>query len=83
LLTINEEFRLQKKVRELSDITRDSDYIIKGRLEEKDKQIQQLTERELFNSDAIAGLSDQIQQLSLSASFSCEECGNTFATRRE
>jgi hypothetical protein len=42
-LTINEENRLQIKVEELTAKAKDNDYIIKGRLEEKDKQIQELT----------------------------------------
>jgi hypothetical protein len=46
LLTINEEFRLQKKVKELTDKGKDSEYIIKGRLEEKDKQIECLMEKQ-------------------------------------
>ncbi len=42
LLTINEENRLHKKVKELTDKGRDNEYIISGKLREKDEQIEQL-----------------------------------------
>ena len=40
-LTINAEFRLQKKVKELTDNRKDNEYIIKGRLQERDIHILQ------------------------------------------
>jgi hypothetical protein len=64
LLTINgNTIVLQRKVTELEEKSKDSDYIIKGKLEEKEKEIQQLTQRESVNTDAIATLSDQVMKL--------------------
>jgi hypothetical protein len=64
LLTINgNTIVLQRKVTELEEKSKDSDYIIKGKLEEKEKEIQQLTQRESVNTDAIATLSDQVTKL--------------------
>jgi site-specific recombinase XerD len=42
LLTINEENRLKKTVQELTTKTADNDYIIKTKLEEKDKELENL-----------------------------------------
>jgi hypothetical protein len=42
LLTINESQKLKKKVEELSEKNQDKDYVIKGKLQEKDEQINQL-----------------------------------------
>jgi hypothetical protein len=41
-LTINEENRLSKKVKELLEINQDKDYTIKGKLQEKEEQIRVL-----------------------------------------
>lgn len=61
LLTINEEFRLQKKVMELTDKGKDSEYIIKGRLEEKDKQIEFLMKKQQTTDEFIQSLIDSGQ----------------------
>ncbi len=61
LLTINEEFRLQKKVKELTDKGKDSEYIIKGRLEEKDKQIEFLMKKQQTTDEFIQTLIDSGQ----------------------
>ena len=46
LLTINvEKIILQKQVSELKEKSRDSEYIIKGKLHEKDKQIEAMNEK--------------------------------------
>lgn len=47
LLTINgNEQKLSKQVKELKGKSKDSEYIIKGKLEEKDKQIEALTKKQ-------------------------------------
>jgi flagellar capping protein FliD len=46
LLTINaDKVVLQKQVAELREKSKDNEYIIKGKLEEKDKQIQTMNEK--------------------------------------
>ena len=45
-LTINDENRLRKRVDELSEKNKDYDYIIRGKLEEKDKQIEVLMKKQ-------------------------------------
>ena len=42
LLTVNEEYRLSKKINELQEKNEEKDYVIKGKLHEKDEQINQL-----------------------------------------
>ena len=49
LLTINEEFRLQKKVKKLTDKRKDSEYIINGRLQDANKQIEFLMQKQEKN----------------------------------
>jgi integrase len=58
LFTVNEEFRLQKKVKELTDKGKDSEFIIKGRLEEKDKQIELLMKKQQKTEQLIQSLID-------------------------
>jgi hypothetical protein len=41
-LIINDEFRLSQQVHELKEKNQDSEYVIKGRLQEKDEQIKVL-----------------------------------------
>jgi hypothetical protein len=60
LLTINDEYRLRKRVYELSEKEKESEYIIRGKLEEKDKQIESLKEDELSTAEAIAAISDRL-----------------------
>ena len=40
-LTINDENRLSKQVQELKEKNEDAEYVIKGKLQEKDDQINQ------------------------------------------
>ena len=42
LLTVNEENRLTKRINELQEKNEEKDYVIKGKLQEKDEQINQL-----------------------------------------
>jgi hypothetical protein len=50
-LTINNEFRLSKQVQQLKEKNEDSEYIIKGKLQEKEEQIKSLEESVKFLSD--------------------------------
>jgi hypothetical protein len=52
-LTINEENRLCKQVQELQEKNQDKDYIIQGKLIEKDDQIKALQESIKFLSDTV------------------------------
>ena len=45
-LTINDENRLSKEVQELKEKNEDKDYVIKGKLQEKDEQINQLISKQ-------------------------------------
>ena len=46
LLTINESQKLKKKVEQLSEINQEKDYVIKGKLQEKDEQINLLMKKQ-------------------------------------
>lgn len=46
LLTINEENRLSKRITELQEKNLEKDYVIRGKLQEKDEQINQLISRQ-------------------------------------
>jgi hypothetical protein len=46
LLTVNEENRLTKKINELQEKNIEKDYVIKGKLQEKDEQINQLISKQ-------------------------------------
>ena len=60
-LTINDDkLTLQKQVVELTEKSKEENYIIKGKLSEKEKEIQLLRQRDSMNTDAIAHLSDQM-----------------------
>jgi hypothetical protein len=64
LLTINtDKITLQKQIAQLTEKSKEENYIIKGKLSDKEKEIQLLRQRDSVNSDAIATLSDQIQKL--------------------
>jgi hypothetical protein len=46
LLTINEENRLSKRINELQEKNMEKDYVIRGKLQEKDEQINQLIKKQ-------------------------------------
>ena len=52
-LTINDENRLSKQVQELKEKNQDSEYVIKGKLQEKEEQIKKLEESVAFLSRQI------------------------------
>ena len=63
-LTINDDkLTLQKQVAELTEKNQQENYIIKGKLSEKENEIQLLRDHDSENSDAIAMLSDQVMKL--------------------
>jgi len=64
LLTINDDkLTLQKQVAELTEKSKEENYVIKGKLSEKENEIQQLRDHDSENSDAISTLSDQVMKL--------------------
>jgi hypothetical protein len=64
MLTINDDkLTLQKQVAELTEKSKEENYIIKGKLSDKEKEIQLLQQRDSMNSDAIATLSDRLTQV--------------------
>jgi hypothetical protein len=73
-LTISDEHRLQEQVNELSEKTRDNDYIIKAKLQEKDEQIETIT-------DQFSEIKNQMQSL-LSSLSSMNETEKTKFARQ-
>jgi hypothetical protein len=60
-LTVSDERRLQKQVNELSEKTKDNDYAVKARLQEKDAQIEALTKKQEQFEHLIQSLIDSGQ----------------------
>jgi hypothetical protein len=61
LLTINNNQKvLEKQITELKENSKDNEYIIKAKLQEKDEQIQELKKNDKVKEDALASLSDQL-----------------------
>ena len=64
LLSINyDRLTLQKQVAELIEKSKEENYIIKGKLSEKEKKIELLRQKDSMNIDAIATLSDQLTKV--------------------
>jgi len=64
LLTIsNIRLRLEKQVKELSEKSKDSEYIIKAKLMEKDQQVQDLKKLDKSKEKSLAALSDKVMKL--------------------
>jgi hypothetical protein len=64
LLTIGDDkFSLQKKVEELTEKSKEENYIIKGKLSEKEKEIEGLRKQQEQRDDALSSLSDQVMKL--------------------
>ena len=64
MLSINDDkLTLQKQVAELTEKSKEQNYIIKGKLSEKEQEIQLLNQRDSINADAIATLSDQLAKV--------------------
>jgi hypothetical protein len=62
-LTINEENRLSKQIKELQEKNQDNEYIIKGKLQEKEDQIKSLIGTQKIRDEAVSLLSDQVSTL--------------------
>ena len=61
LLTINNnQIVLEKQIIELKENSKDNEYIIKAKLQEKEEQIQELKKNDKVKEDALASLSDQL-----------------------
>jgi hypothetical protein len=64
MLTVyNDKLILYKQMTVLTDKSRNENYVITGRLLEKEQQIESLRQRDLINTDAIASLSDQLAKI--------------------
>jgi integrase len=64
MLKINDDkFTLQKQIAELTEKNKEENYIIKGKLSDKEKEIELQRQRDSVNADAIANLSDQVMKL--------------------
>ena len=64
ILTINnDKVTLQKQVEELTEKSKEENYIIKGKLSEREKENEFLRQRDSTNTDAIAIISDQLMNL--------------------
>ena len=55
---------LEKQVAEMKEKSKEEDYIIKGKLSDKEKEVELLRQRDSINSEAIANLSDQLMTIS-------------------
>jgi hypothetical protein len=62
-LTVNGETLLQKQVDKLKQETKDNEYIVSGKLQEKEKQIEQLRRNDKVKEDTLQTLSDQVMML--------------------
>jgi hypothetical protein len=62
-LTIKGENLLQKQVDKLKQETKDNEYIITGKLQKKENEIEQLRQNDIVKEDALATLSDQVMKL--------------------
>ncbi len=64
MLSINDDkITLQKQVAELTEKSKEENYIIKGKLSEKEKEIEELKHNDKVKEDALATLSDQVMKL--------------------
>jgi len=64
LLTINNNQKiLEKQITELKEKSKDNDYIIKAKLQEKDEQIEELKKNDKMKEDVLTNLSDQFMIL--------------------
>jgi integrase len=64
MLSVNDyKVTLQKQVAELTERSKEENYIIKGKLSEKEKEIEELRHNDKVKEDALATLSDQVMNL--------------------
>ena len=61
LLSVNNNQKiLEKQISELKENSKDNEYIIKAKLQQKEEQIQELKKNDKVKEDALAHLSDQL-----------------------
>lgn len=60
----NDKAALKKQIADLTEETKEETYIIKGKLSDKEKEVELLRERDSVNSEAIANLSDRLMIIS-------------------
>ena len=63
ILTIGSEYKLQKQMEKIAEEANDNAANIKSHIYEKEQTITMLTEESSSNTDAIAALSDKLQEL--------------------
>jgi hypothetical protein len=63
LIINNDKDLLQKQIAEIKDRSKEENYVIKGKLIEKEKEMELLRQRDSMNTDAIASLSDQLASI--------------------
>ncbi len=62
-MTLDESNRLQRRIEELTLKTSDNEYVVKAKLQEKEQQINKLSEDNILHTEVIAGLSDKLDEL--------------------
>jgi hypothetical protein len=62
-LTINEEYRLRLEMHRLSEKNKESDYDMRAKLEERNKELERLKEQQVYNTDFIVQLADRITNM--------------------
>lgn len=61
LITINSDgITLKKQVQKLKEDNKSNEYVIKGKLQEKDQEIRELLLKDKVKEEAISNLSDQL-----------------------
>ena len=63
LLTIGNEFRLNKQINQIKEHSDNNSIVMKSELFAKEEEITRLNKQDLFNADAIATLSEQVINL--------------------
>ena len=64
LLTIsNTSLKLEKQVKELSEKSKDNEYVIKAKLAEKDQEVLDLKKLDRTKEKSLAALSDKVMKL--------------------
>lgn len=64
LLTVNyDRQKLRKQIDELKELSKNNEYIVKAKLQEKEEEIQLLNQNDKKKEDSLAALSDQVMRL--------------------
>ena len=63
-LTIESDYMiLNKQLKQLEEKSKEEEYIIKGKLKDRDQEIQSLLTRDQLKDEIIAGISDQLFEI--------------------